>query len=658
MLKRDHQVVLPTQARAPGFRVELRGTTFRLVATGAWTVAEATQLDIALKRLRVPIPPTPDFTGEMDIAGIAEIDTAGALLLQRTAAAWEKSGLRTRYAGATESFRILIEEVQSRSRGERPKIEKRGALTQFTEDMTKAVTGAWTDGVQLTAFLGEVTAAFARMIRQPWRFRTISFIHHLDHAGFRAVPIIALICFLIGAVVMQQGVVQLKPFGAEPFAVNMVAILALREVGILLTAIMVAGRSGSAFTAEIGSMKMREEIDAMRTLGIDPMDTLVLPRILALGGGVAAAHLHRRFDGPRRRRADGLRRARPRCLELSRQAARRDRLPTLHGRHDQGSVRGGDYRAGRLPRRLEGRRQRRIPRHARDQRRGQGDLPGDNFGCRLRHVSLGDRGVIVDNGREVVIRVRGLAKSFGNHQIWDGLSLDVYRGEILAIVGGSGQGKSVLMRVITGLVKPDAGDVGLFGHNTKTLSPQDRLEIEKRWGILFQDGALFSSLTVLQNIQVPMREHLELPQAMMDDLAFLKLAMVGLPPNAAHKFPSELSGGMRKRAGLARALALDPEIVFLDEPTAGLDPIGASDFDHLIRKLQQTLGLTVYMVTHDLDTIFTVCDRVAVLADKKIVRTGSPTELQRQPNHPWIKEYFCGERARAATPGERPRIPA
>jgi len=252
--------------------------------------------------------------------------------------------------------------------------------------------------------------------------------------------------------------------------------------------------------------------------------------------------------------------------------------------------------------------------------------------------------------------VRGLAKSFGTHQIWDGLNLDVYRGEILAIVGGSGQGKSVLMRVITGLVMPDTGVVALFGQDAMTLTAQARLDIEKRWGILFQDGALFSSLTVLQNIQVPMREHLDLTQSMMDDLAFLKLTMVGLPPNATHKYPSELSGGMRKRAGLARALALDPEIVFLDEPTAGLDPIGASEFDHLIRKLQQTLGLTVYMVTHDLDTIFTVCDRVAVLADNKIVRTGSPTELQSQPNHPWIKEYFCGERARAASPTEQRRL--
>jgi phospholipid/cholesterol/gamma-HCH transport system permease protein len=282
MLKRDQQLVLPTKARAPGFKVELRGTTFRLVASGAWTVAEAANLDKALKRLRVPIPPSPDFTGEMDIAGIAEIDTAGAWLLQRTARAWQKGGLKTHYAGATESFRILIEEVHRRGNAKRPAIDKPDPLRQLVDNATNGVTSIWRDGVELTGFLGEVTAAFLRLFKQPWRFRTTSFFHHLDHAGLRALPIISLICFLIGAVVMQQGVVQLRPFGAEPFAVNMVAILALREVGILLTAIMVAGRSGSAFTAEIGSMKMREEIDAMRTLGIDPMDTLVLPRVLAL----------------------------------------------------------------------------------------------------------------------------------------------------------------------------------------------------------------------------------------------------------------------------------------------------------------------------------------------------------------------------------------
>lgn len=282
MLKRDQHLVLPTQARAPGFRVELRGTTFRLVATGAWTVREASVLDGALRRLRVPIPPTPDFTGEMDISGIAEIDTAGAWLLQRTASAWEASGLRTHFTGATQSFRILIEEVQRRSGTEKPSVAAPPALAQFLADAARALTGVGRDVVLLTGFLGEIAATLMRILREPWRFRTTSFVHHLDHTGMRAVPIIALICLLIGAVVMQQGVLQLRPFGAEPFAVNMVGILALREVGILLTAIMVAGRSGSAFTAEIGSMKMREEIDAMRTLGIDPMETLVAPRVLAL----------------------------------------------------------------------------------------------------------------------------------------------------------------------------------------------------------------------------------------------------------------------------------------------------------------------------------------------------------------------------------------
>lgn len=282
MLKRDHQLVLPTKARAPGFHVELHGTTFRLIASGSWTVAEAAELDRALRTLQVPIPPTPDFTGEVDLAGIAEIDTAGAWLLQRTAADWEAAGLRTRFAGATQSFRILIQEVRRRAEAQLPPLETRHPVRALIDDSVKAMNGVWQEAVLMTSFLGEITAAVGQAIIHPRRFRPVSFMHHLDHAGLRALPIIALICLLIGAVVLQQGVMQLKPFGAEPFAVNMVGILALREVGVLLTAIMVAGRSGSAFTAEIGSMKMREEIDAMRTLGIDPMQTLIVPRILAL----------------------------------------------------------------------------------------------------------------------------------------------------------------------------------------------------------------------------------------------------------------------------------------------------------------------------------------------------------------------------------------
>jgi phospholipid/cholesterol/gamma-HCH transport system ATP-binding protein len=247
------------------------------------------------------------------------------------------------------------------------------------------------------------------------------------------------------------------------------------------------------------------------------------------------------------------------------------------------------------------------------------------------------------------IRVRGLTKRFKEQTVFENLDLDVKAGEILAIAGGSGTGKSVLLRTILGLLPFETGTVEVFGRNFQDLSSEERIGIERRWGVLFQDGALFSSLNVLQNVQTPMREHLKLPQKVMDELALLKIAMVGLPPNAAYKAPSELSGGMRKRAGLARALALDPDIVFLDEPTSGLDPIAAAAFDRLIRNLQQTLGLTVYMITHDLDSIFTVCDRVAVLADKHVVREGAPADLARNPGHPWVEEYFCGERGRLAS---------
>ncbi len=247
---------------------------------------------------------------------------------------------------------------------------------------------------------------------------------------------------------------------------------------------------------------------------------------------------------------------------------------------------------------------------------------------------------------EAVIRISGLVNQFGKQVIHDGVDLEVMRGEVLGLVGGSGSGKSVLMRTILGLNRPRAGKIELLGVDISRMDADARAATQTRCGVLFQDGALFSSLSVTENVQAPMREHLRLDQALMDELAALKIAMVGLPPDAGPKLPGELSGGMRKRAGLARALALDPEILFLDEPTAGLDPIGAAAFDSLIRDLQHSLGLTVVMVTHDLDTLIAICDRIAVLVDKK-VRVGTMAEHLGDP-HPWIQEYFHGPRARAA----------
>lgn len=247
---------------------------------------------------------------------------------------------------------------------------------------------------------------------------------------------------------------------------------------------------------------------------------------------------------------------------------------------------------------------------------------------------------------ETVIRIRDLRTQFGAQVIHDGLALDVTKGEVLGVVGGSGTGKSVLLRTIVGLQRPAAGSIELLGQDVLSLAQEAKDTLRTRTGVLFQDGALFSSLTVAENIQVPMREHLSLSMSMMDDLAALKLAMVGLPPDAAAKFPSELSGGMRKRAGLARALSLDPEVVFLDEPTAGLDPIGAAAFDQLILSLQKSLGLTVFMVTHDLDSLAAICDRIAALVDKQ-VRVATMAEHMRD-DHPWLHEYFHGPRARAA----------
>lgn len=273
--------------------------------------------------------------------------------------------------------------------------------------------------------------------------------------------------------------------------------------------------------------------------------------------------------------------------------------------------------------------------------------------------ATGDGGALLEHpaGRydqraapETVIKVRDLFVSFADKLVMQGLDLDVYRGEVLGFVGGSGTGKSVLTRTILGLTRKRSGLIEIFGTDIDTLSPSKHSIIERRIGVMFQQGALFSGLTVKQNVEVPMREHLRLSPRLADELAMLKLELVGLDLDAADKRPSELSGGMTKRAALARALALDPELLFLDEPTSGLDPIGAAEIDELIATLQRTLGLTVFMVTHDLDSLYSICDRIAALADGKVIAEG-PISMMLDSQHPWLRAYFHGKRARLAGSG-------
>ena len=257
--------------------------------------------------------------------------------------------------------------------------------------------------------------------------------------------------------------------------------------------------------------------------------------------------------------------------------------------------------------------------------------------------------------KQPIIEVHGLRNAFGDQVVHDGLDLDVRRGEIFGVVGGSGTGKSVLMRSIIGLQTPVEGEVRVFGEPMIGRDEEEAKHVRRRWGVLFQGGALFSTLTVAENVQVPIKEFYPgIEQDLLDEIAAYKIAMSGLAVDAGAKFPSELSGGMRKRAGIARALALDPELLFLDEPTAGLDPIGAAHFDELTKSLRDTLGLTVFLITHDLDTLYAICDRVAVLADKKVIAVGTIPELLAL-DHPWIQEYFKGPRGRMAAVTEERR---
>ena len=529
-------------------------------------------------------------------------------------------------------------------------VPPRNPIVAKVSDIGRSTIGAREDVTAFLDMLGSVCIAILGVLRRPRSLRLTSLTYQLYRVGWQAIPIVVLITFLIGAIIAQQGIFHFRKFGADSYVVDMVGILVLRELGVLIVAIMVAGRSGSAYTAELGSMKMREEIDALSTMGLDPIEVLMLPRIVALicalpilsfigsmaalyGGGLVAWFYGGMGPG-----------------DLHCTAARGRIRNSFRGRHHQGAVHGAGDRHCRLQRGLAGQGQRRVARQADHHFGGEIDLPGDRARrpvCRFLRI---DRNVAMqDAAGQYAIRVHDLVVGFRRHVVIDHLDLDVRRGEILGLVGASGGGKSVLMRTIIGLIPRQEGEIEVMGSPIGGDHDRTTRSAAGRWGILFQQGALFSSLTVRQNIQFPLRENLVLSDALMDEIATAKLEMVGLKPEDGDKFPSELSGGMTKRVALARALALDPAIVFLDEPTSGLDPIAAGDFDALIKTLQKTLGLTVFMVTHDLASLNTVCDRVAALADGKIVAIGPMRELL-QSEHPWVRAYFHGKRSQMLQP--------
>ncbi|VTP95075.1 ABC transporter ATP-binding protein [Pseudomonas aeruginosa] len=504
----------------------------------------------------------------------------------------------------------------------------------------------WLHLKALLGFIGLTLETLFRSLVRPASWRVTPLVANIEKSGLDAVPIIALLTFLVGAVIAFLGATVLANFGATIYTVNLVVFSFLREFAVLLTAILMAGRTASAFTAQIGSMKANEEIDAIRALGLNPIELLVLPRVLALlvslpmltfvgmlcgivGGMTVCAWT---LDIPP-------------AMFLS---IMEDGIGVQHflvGISKAPAVRLPDRR-DRLPGRLQGQRQRPVGGRAHHHQRGPLDLRGDPARRPRRAVLHGD-GLVNQDNPQAIIQVRDLCNRFGAQAVHEHLDLDVRRGEILGVVGGSGTGKSVLLRSIVGLRRPTSGSVRVFGEDLLQLPEERRSLVERRFGVLFQQGALFSSLTVVENVALPLIENAGLPRADAEHLAQVKLALAGLPANAGDKYPASLSGGMIKRAALARALALDPDILFLDEPTAGLDPIGAAAFDNLIRTLRDALGLTVFLVTHDLDTLYTICDRVAVLSQKKVLVVDT-LERVAATDDAWVREYFHGPRGRAA----------
>ncbi len=523
-----------------------QGNGLALCAAGSWIARFAPDLEQIVADAEKLTGSRPNIF--IDVSQVSKLDTFGAWLIERLRRSLTQGGIEAKIAGLSANYSSLVDEVR-RVKADPPREATSVTITGMLDQVGRSMAGIGATIVSLIDMLGAVLAASARVMIHPSGFRLTSTVHHLEQVCWRAVPIVVLITFLIGCIISQQGIFHFRKFGADIFVVDMLGVLVLREIGVLLVAIMVAGRSGSAYTAELGSMKMREEIDALRTMGFDPIEVLILPRMLALvialpilaflgaiaalyGGGLVA-WLYGGVDPEafllRLRDAISIDHFTVGIIKAPVMAAVIGIVACVEG--------------------LGGAGQRRVARAAHHVLGGEGDFLRHRHGWRVRDLLRVDRNVTMAPERsDAIIRVRDITVQFGSTKVLDGLNLDVKRGEILGFVGPSGAGKSVLTRTIIGLVPKIAGRIEVFGVDLDAADAAERRGVERRWGILFQQGALFSSLSVRQNIQFPVREYLNVSQRLLDEITVAKLGMVGLAPRSGRP----LSLGTVRRHDQAR----------------------------------------------------------------------------------------------------------
>ena len=614
------------------FSAEFDSDARRLRLRGDCRMADAATLSSALAAL-----PGRDVT--IDLAGAGDWDIGPAVAAVRAPSKPVDSRSR-RHAGgsAAASLRVLRRVRAWGQRASRARAANgRGsrALAIPAGCVAPSRPRQWVSAAAMLITPATVWRSLKRM-------RIPSIVRHTYETGVQAIPVVAVIAFLISVISAYIGAQQLRPFGAEIFTVDLVAIGVLRELGVLLTAIMVAGRTGSAYAAEIGVMKLNDEVDALESMGMDPYRGARAAARDRPRDRDAAAHGSRGFHGDRGRRCHDPRADRSAVAAVFRPARRCSGEHDVLGGNDQGTGVRRDHRADRYTARAE----------VRESSRELGRLTTVAVVQSIFLVIFADALFAVfylrstsDGAMTAIIRVDSIVNRFGTQVVHDGVSFEVQPGEVFGIVGGSGSGKSVLLKTILGLHRPDSGRVEVEGVDITTLDEARMRAVKQRYGVTFQQGALFTSLTVADNVMLPVREALDLDDDTLNRLVELRMRMVGLPLDAAAKYPAQLSGGMTKRAALARALALDPVLLFLDEPTAGLDPIAAAGFDDLVLYLRRALKLTVVMVTHDLDTLTRTCDRVAVLVDGHVIVDTLANIVGN--DHPWIRDYFHGARGRA-----------